>query len=418
MTKQCRHEARDKNTSHRQLSPRPGLPSVMAIMLAFILISMFIKVPLLRYPHEENDEIIYTTLAKSLLTRGTYSLQGTEILSRLSPTIYDHPIFHHPPLFPALLVPFVAADARGAAVVISWLGHALAILGVGLVIRQALQARKEPFSITELACWLPLLAVTADPLQIFVARKLWIEGIFTGLFTISAAFLLLAPESKRPRLWLTLSGLGLGMAALAKISVLALAPVYVYALHLFFHKKGWFFAACCFCLLPAAALTLPWFVYFYEKCGVFLPDWINPDQWSMEHFPLMKEWANRPWYFYLIKAPLLIPVLPLCLYCFWRDRSILKQPSARIAFLFVLCQILVLSWVGARGLGFQLRHLTLITPVIYIFLHHALPARSAERPVLVIAFVLCVFVAAVQGLMYLLAPNFDDLLLLTDYLVM
>ena len=46
------------------------------IILAVLLLSMFLKIPTLHYPHQENDEIIYMTLAKSLLTRGAYTLQG------------------------------------------------------------------------------------------------------------------------------------------------------------------------------------------------------------------------------------------------------------------------------------------------------------------------------------------------------
>ena len=397
-------------------SVRPPAQHALAyILLVFIFLSVLIKIPTLRYPHQENDEIIYTTLAQSLITRGEYSLQGTEILSKLSPTIYDHPLFNHPPLFPALLTPFVLLSDINHAVLISWLGHILAIIGVGLIIQHASRHSKDPPRVTDMVFWLPLLAVTADPLLLFVSRKLWIEGILCGLFTFSAALLIIAEDSKWRRTLLFSVGITLGLAALAKISVLALLPVYLYAMHLFFRKRGVFVSSCLWLLLPVAALTAPWFVAFYMKCGVFLPDWINPDPWSMDRFPLMKEWANRPWYFYLIKTPLLIPVLPLCLYRLLRTKSLLAERSARIALLFILCHVTVLSLLGARGLGFQLRHLTVIGPMISVLVYHTLPEK-ALRPWLNLAFVLCIFVGAVGGLMYLLAPNFDDLMVLTDFL--
>ena len=386
------------------------------IILAVLLLSMFLKIPTLHYPHQENDEIIYMTLAKSLLTRGAYTLQGTDVLSHLSPTIYDHPLFNHPPLYPELLIPFLQWGDIAYAVLISWFGHMLAICGVGLVLSRALRRSQGTLLPTDMAFWLPLLCVCADPLQIFVARKLWIEGILAGLFTMSAALLIIAEDARKRRALLMLSGTLLGLAALAKLSALALLPVYLYALHLYYRKRHLFFSSCCFLLLPVAVLTLPWFVAFYLKCGVLVPDWINPDLWSMERFPLMKEWASRPWYFYLIKLPLLIPALPLCLYCFVRDKTILKRSDAKVAVLFVLFNVAVLTCLGARGLGFQLRHLTMVAPVIYMFMHHALPARG-ERPTLALSFVICAFVGAAQGFMYLLAPNFDDLMVLTDFLV-
>ncbi len=49
-----------------------------------------LKLPVLKAPHGEGDEVIYWSLAHNLVETGRYTLRGTEILRNLSPRIYDH----------------------------------------------------------------------------------------------------------------------------------------------------------------------------------------------------------------------------------------------------------------------------------------------------------------------------------------
>ncbi len=84
-----------------------------AVGLAVLFIGFVIalKLPSLAFDHDEPDEVVYWTVAEQLREHGVYTLRGSEVLPRLSARIYDRPLFHHPPLYPLLLVPFVAARA-------------------------------------------------------------------------------------------------------------------------------------------------------------------------------------------------------------------------------------------------------------------------------------------------------------------
>ena len=95
------------------------------------------KGPSLLYPRTEGDERIYWQLAQNLANGGDYTLRGSALLKELSAYIYDRPLFHHPPLFPALLSLFAIADMENAAVLVSWLGHVLVVIAVAIIGRHA-----------------------------------------------------------------------------------------------------------------------------------------------------------------------------------------------------------------------------------------------------------------------------------------
>jgi hypothetical protein len=84
-----------------------------ACFLAFALI---IKLPTLKYPVSNWDELIYLELSRHWLATGSYSLAGSDLLNRLPRSFYDHPVFHHPPGFSVLLAPFVLTKSDQLAV--------------------------------------------------------------------------------------------------------------------------------------------------------------------------------------------------------------------------------------------------------------------------------------------------------------
>src|SRR5688500_6972258 len=93
---------RDSEAVQRSHSPR-ALHGFVVFCCAAVIVSAFLKLPSLRYPLDEADERIYWQLADNLARGGEYTLQGTEIVRELSPYMYDRPLFHHPPLFPAMV---------------------------------------------------------------------------------------------------------------------------------------------------------------------------------------------------------------------------------------------------------------------------------------------------------------------------
>lgn len=384
-------------------------------LILFSLLSFFFKIPALLYLHQETDEIIYLTLARSLRERGTYSLQGTDILPRLSPTIYDHPLFHHPPLFPALLAVFSQEETLPYAITVPWIGHALAILGVGFVILAASRTSPTLLSASQPAVWLPFLAMTTDPVLLFVGRKLWIEGMLTGLLALSFGLLRLASQIRYRSLVLSLGGLFFGLAVLCKVSVLVLFPIFIMSIYFSGSKLSPRILPLISFIIPVLVLTAPWFITFYRYYGVFVPDWINPDPWSMERFPLMREWASRPWYFYLVKLPVLIPLIVVGALGALRQTRFWSDPRLILPLGWIATYLGFLTVLGAQGLGFQLRHLAVLSPAIVILIAELAMRRERDEAWVFIG-VLATVVGAAQGLMYMLAPNFDDLKVMTDFL--
>jgi hypothetical protein len=151
---------------------RPGPAernSHLLVVALFLALAFLVKAPTLQYAHREADEIVYFQLAQQLYEKGTYSLQGTDILKHLPPAIYDRPLFHHPPVFPVLLIPFVALRNIQWAVFASWLGHGLCIVAVALIAREIQKRRGGDRNGFHPELWVPLVGVSRNSIMRFQA---------------------------------------------------------------------------------------------------------------------------------------------------------------------------------------------------------------------------------------------------------
>ena len=156
-----------------------------------------------------------------------------------------------------------------AAVVVSWLGHVLAVFGVALIGRQLLLARADGATILSPAFWLPVLGVATDPLLMFVSRRIWIDSVLTGLTTLSLATGLLA-QGPRRRVTLALAGILLGLAALAKLTALILLPVLLFACLREEESGKARTRSIAIVLTPVLLLVVPWLAAFYLSNGVIV----------------------------------------------------------------------------------------------------------------------------------------------------
>jgi hypothetical protein len=394
----------------RSVTPKPRTDSAWTFLLVLglaLAVCALLKVPSLFYPGDEMDEQIYWQLAVNLAQGHAYSLQGTDLLPRLSPAIYDHPLFHYPPLFPALMVPFVLAGAKSAAITVSWLGHLLAVLAVALVARHLQQDRPDGAgSVTSPAFWVPLLAVCADPLLMFVSRKLWTDSLLSGLVALSVAVFVIADG--RRRVLLIVSGVLLGLAALTKLTALLVAPVYLVALvrrDLAWRARLGSIAAV---IVPAGLLIVPWCILFYLRCGVFIPPWVKPDAWLIEHNPFIEIMVNRPWYYYAVKLSLTMPLLLVVGWILVRDRlAWWPEWRIRVAAAWFLVILVGTTVMGANGYGFQMRHVAPAVTAVYLLLASQMAQR--ERPTLLMAAGFTILIGTVTGALYMSVPEFDEI---------
>ena len=392
-------------------SPPDSIWTFLLIVGLALALCALLKVPTLFYPGDEMDEQIYWQLAENLARGGPYSLQGTELLSHLSPGIYNHPLFHYPPLFPALLVPFVMLGAKSAAVMVSWLGHLLAVLAVALVGRHLLRGRPDAArGLTQPVFWLPLLAVCADPLLMFVSRKLWTDSLLSGLVALSVAVFLIA-DGKR-RVLLLVSGGLLGLAALAKLTALLVVPVYVVALIRrdvsWRSRLGSVVAA----VVPIGMLVVPWCVLFYLRCGVFVPSWVKPDAWLIEHNSFVSEFVNRPWYYYALKLPLVMPLLVVVAWAYARDKLAWLDWRVRVAAAWFAVILVAMTMMSVGGYGFQMRQVAPAVTAVYILA--ACLLAQGDRPVFVMASAFTILLGTVTGALFLSLPKFDEIVSLAE----
>jgi len=360
-----------------------------AVCLLVILFCGILKLPTLFAAHAEYDEQIYWALAANWLRTGSYSLQGTAILSELPPAVYDKPFFHHPPLLPMLLIPFVALDSPQVAVVVSWLGHFAAIAGVALF---AWTWRRRGWHGARFELWLPVLAVSLDPVLSFCSRKLWLDGLAGGCVGLAMGLSCVAAASGKLR-WAIGGGLVLGLAGLAKLPALTVLPAAVLLLALApnacrFLRLRLVLAA----VVSAILVVLPWFVVFFAHYGRLLPNWIHPDANMIQASGLVRRAMSQPWHYYLSQSCLVAPIVLVLVIACARRASRLWSIEFGVPLVWIGAAVVLLTAVGLNGQGMQLRFSTIAAPGLYALLagllRHANPRRSMLPPVAVLAVLL------------------------------
>ena len=376
----------------------------------FVIFCAILKLLTLKFSHSEPDEVIYWQLAQNLVSGHAYTLQGTELLSKLSLSAYDHPLFHHPPLFPALLVPFVVYGSPQSAVLVSWVGHFLCILAVAVIAKHLIGKQAENLTALSPRYWLPLLGVSVDPLLNFISRKLWIDSILTGLVAMALSLFIVSDRDRFRRVTLFAGGVLLGLAALAKLTALIAVPVALYCVFAQTARPRserikWAF----YSMIPVGLLVAPWLILFYVKTGTVLPGWVKPDDWSMQHYPFVRAMVNRPVDYYPVKLCLIVPLV-LVLIAFakvtveWRTNLLAKK-----GLLWFACFFVVIALLSASGIGYQMRYLSPCIPAIYVALLAYLSRAQRGVQLLELLSALCISFSLFNAAFYLFTPQFDEI---------
>lgn len=283
------------------------------LTICFILILLFtlvLKLPSLRFPHNEYDEKIYVTLAKQIYNTGTYTVQNTPILKKLSPEIYDRPLFFQPPLFAMLSIPLILNFGDNYAVIVSWLGHLLVLLSIFLFLRKLF---KDHFTILLIVA----LAAT-DPIMVFASRKIWLDSLVAGLTGISMFFFwhaCLKEDYRKKIYYFVFSGILLGAAILTKVPAVLLGPFYA-LIFIKYHYKQPVVKNITFLLatlIPVIAITFPWFLETYLYYGKLMDTQTLPKE-LLEKNKYLLMVTSRPYYYYLREIVLITPVILFPIY--------------------------------------------------------------------------------------------------------
>ncbi len=376
------------------------------LCVAIIALCIALKLPTLFYERLEYDEQIYWELTRNWLETGDYSLRGTSILGELPPGVYDRPLFHHPPLFPILLAPFVAADNMQAAILVSWLGHVLAVVGVAII---CWAWRRQSWHATNMLLWLPVAAVALDPVFTFCSRKVWPDNLAGGLAALSMGLFCIA-AARRRTIWAVLAGVTLGLAAMTKLPALILMPIAGLLLWLTATtgartRRRLLLAAA----LPLGIILLPWFAVFYSHYACFLPHWIHPDQALIEMSGLSRRAVSQPWHYYLTESILVSPLVAVVLVGYVLRRRHVFSPTFGIPLAWVSLTTVTLTVLCLRGQGLQLRYLAPAIPGLYAMLAALLARCDAKRSLLPLFALLAMIYGAVCAGFYLLNGSFDEI---------
>ena len=378
--------------------------------ITFVIVGLCISLKVLTWfaPRSENDEIIYWTLTRNLVETGEYSIRGTGVIEFLDlpRPMYDRPLFHHPPMTAILLSPFVRSDNARAAILVSWLGHALAIIGVAMA---CWSWRRRTWRGAEFLLWLPVLAVALDPLLSFCSRKLWPDSLVGGFAGLSFG-LLCVGLARRSLPWTIVAGIALGLAGLSKLSGLCLL---VAGLAFIVAQSGLSRSrrrrlALAFAV-PAVLLVGPWLAVFFSEYGQLAPDWIRPTPELIATNEHIAREVSRPWHYYLSQTAMIAPVSLVILAGLARYRRILSSPRALATIGWMVLLWLTLMILFWRGHGMQMRYLTPAVPALYVLLIPLLTRSDPRRSVFPVLVLTAVAFGAVFSGFYLINPQFDEI---------
>jgi len=312
------------------------LEIALVLIIIFYIIS---KLPTLNIVHNEGDENIYKALAVHFYDTGNYTLQGTAILPLLSQYIYNRPLFHYPPFFISGIIVFHILDLINYSVMLSWLGHILFLVAVFLFLKKKYYKNEEDFFIVILPCFF----AATDPILNFIANKIWIDNLATGLASLGFILLWLALD-KKSHLAIFFSALVCAMAILTKLPSMIFAPLalLLFSYYAFKNKseaKTYLYLFSTFSIV-VGLITIPWFLKFHAACGVFIPTWINPDPWLLNNNAFVRNVTYRPWYYFIkelsLLSPIVVPLFCINVFAAIKKRLSLESIGREMGTVFVI----------------------------------------------------------------------------------
>ncbi len=386
-----------------------------AACTAILVLCLTLKLPTLFVPRAEYDEQIYWQVAWNWLNNGSYSLQGMPVLQELPPSVYDRPLFHHPPLLPLLLMPFVAAEAPQAAIVVPWLGHVCAVLAVA---GASWTFRRENWHAVHFFLLLPVLGAALDPIMAFASRKLWPDTLVGGLGGLGVVLVWIAAARGRLRLaWA--GGLLLGLACLGKLTAGLLLPVALAAaVSVPAADARRRRCAAGVALFVAVLVVLPWLIAFRATCGAWLPTWIRPDAALVAASPHVAREMSHPWHYYISESMAVTPAVLVVLIAAALQRSRLLRPPLLLPAAWIGIVWLGLMAARLQGHGMQMRYLTPAVVGFYLLLAGLLARAHPRRSLLPVLVLLAVLLGAIHIGFYLIyGQQFDEIVSFPELLL-
>ena len=437
------------------LAKKPTIQYFWTVVLLVIGFSILLKLPSFNMKHVDGDELRFWYLAKNWEVTGDYTLQGSplfRLLPNYAPYYAHRKMPVHPPLFVALLRPFISYEfaqyenipqhldmekveaiyakiAPRYAVIASWIGHLLAILAVALMGRYLLIYHQLSLSALSPLFWLPLLGMATDPIMMWVSTKIWIDNLHAGLAALAVVFTMIASSSRHSHITYFLAGVMLGLALLAKITAAIILPVIIFII--FIHETDFKkrMQALFIGIIPVLILALPWYIPRYLTTTAGISAIPNPYAGTCEFCNVLN---TRPFYYFLLKLPLIAPLVLVgfsfyIIFFFNYVKQLTITDNLRF-FIPMIWGVFVLTavtlYLSLSYGSFIMRRLTLLIPSLYVMFYMLIiysekvrSLRKYQQPLLFLGGISIVY-AAISGGIYLLhdegPAEFFSLAELTD----
>lgn len=333
----------------------------------FFLVGLLCRLVVFTGAHVEGDENIYRALVGQLEAGRGFNLLGTPLLERLSPELYGHPLFFHPPGGIVLFLLFHRIAGELAYPLVQVLSYVLFFWSMLALARAALG----PLGGVRLHVVCALAAFS--PIMTHVATHYWLDGPLLAFATLGSALFVSGVQRGTTRR-VVLAAAAIGYASWIKIAALAVVPgLLLLGLALAEPERrtstlrlGLIFTGL------VATIQLPWELWQWRVVGSPFPTWAGrpPADLIARNKFVYSITVTRPAWMYLTLMPRVLWTCIPSLACLFLLR--LEPRVRRIALALVIWIAVVLAammTLGTTGSSKLLRYAITVTPAtILLFL--------------------------------------------------
>jgi 4-amino-4-deoxy-L-arabinose transferase-like glycosyltransferase len=357
----------------------------LAILLVATTVAHFRTLSIL---HNEPDELVYTFLAIRLAeTPSRYDLQGElrgesattfleqiagpdlddrapkqvgilyypadrngERRPRFDPSIYDRPIFHHPPAYPLTVSVMQRLFGTSYGVLASIFFHALAIFFTAMLGRFWMSDRVGLFAGAILA---------VDGVSWVCAERIWIDSMLQAMVVLSLYAGLVAGR-RGTLVPNVIAGLCLAIACLTKLPAILVAPAIFLSWRdplVTLNKRVKI------TYLLTAALPVVFWQLRSARIDGSLIRLSAPTDWMIQNYPFIARMLDRSPIYYVVALLFASPLLGFALGAM---RKQYRESWMIIPVVWFLTFFVVMSILGVTSMGFQLRYLAPMIPALCI----------------------------------------------------
>lgn len=337
-----------------------------------LLVTLGLNWPALRAPHNEGDEVVYRLLTEQS-GHFRYTLRGTIVQEQpkfFAPSVYDRPIYYHPPFYNAVLLAIRTLVPAFPHVLLSILSTAVTAMLVF-----ALTRRRGGTLAATAATAIYLLC----PITLLVGGKVWSDA-FLGALLFGALYVLdgpLAdPTQKLTRGKLTLLGLLLLGASLVKTPAVLALPGLMWASMRIEDRKTRLQALLVVVLVPVVA-TVGWFAFMAYVSGSAVPGALGDTSDRFQNRFIVAMARKRQFSFFLVPLvldPALLLIAPILLN---------KEARRRVLHLafYALGVAVGYTLLALQGIGtYHNKYISLAIPALSVLAGLSLSPRAAGEP--------------------------------------